>query len=71
MSFRASPRILCDACYDKKSMRFPVDAEFCVDALEVIARSEQSLKPATLVRLRELIQRLQPVEEGILKFART
>jgi len=64
VAFRAAPRVLCVRCYEKKSMRWSVSEEFLIDALEVIER-EQSLKPATLAKLRELIQRLPPVEEGI------
>lgn len=54
-AFRCEPRIMCAACYTKKSLKFLVSEEFCVDALEVIQR-EQSLKPATLARLRRFVQ---------------
>lgn len=53
MAFRAAPRILCAACYAKKSMKFPVDEEFIVDALRVIERTH-GLKSTTLDALREM-----------------
>lgn len=55
MAFRASPRALCRRCYEQKSLRWSVSEEFLVDALEVIER-EQSLKPATLARLRRFVE---------------
>jgi hypothetical protein len=55
VAFRVSPRVLCAACYEQKSMRWSVSEEFLVDALTVIER-EQSLKPATLTRLRRLVE---------------
>jgi hypothetical protein len=54
-AFRTSPRIMCQKCYTDKSIKFRVDEEFLVDALEVIDR-EQSLKPATLARLRRFVE---------------
>jgi hypothetical protein len=52
-AFRAAPRILCGACYEKKSMKFSVSEEFLIDALTVIARTT-GLKSATLDALREM-----------------
>lgn len=54
VAFRAAPRVLCDACYARKSMRFRVEEEFCINALTVIARTH-GLKPVTLARLREIV----------------
>lgn len=54
VSFRCSPQVLCSRCYAKKSMRFPVDEEFLVDALTVIARTH-GLKATTLDALREMV----------------
>jgi hypothetical protein len=54
VAFRVSPRILCDACYENKSMRAPCEEEFLVSALEVIERTT-GLKPATLDALREMV----------------
>jgi hypothetical protein len=54
VAFRAAPRILCDACYQKKAMRFRVEEEFLVSALEVIARTH-GLKSTTMDALREMV----------------
>lgn len=54
-AFRAVPRVLCPRCYATKSMKFLVPEEFLIDALEVIERA-QSLKPATLARLRRFVE---------------
>jgi hypothetical protein len=55
VAFRAAPRVLCRRCYEQKSMRWSVDEEFLIDALEVIQR-EQSLKHATLARLKRFVE---------------
>ncbi len=55
MAFRAAPRCLCSSCYDKKSLRASVSEEWLLDALEVIERT-QSLKPATLARLKGFVE---------------
>lgn len=61
VAFRASPRVLCRRCYDKKSMRFRVEEEFLVDALTVIAR-EHGLKATTLDALREMVTSNAPAQ---------
>ena len=55
-AFRTSPRIMSQKCYTDKSMKFRVEEEFLVDALEVIDRVSGSLKHSTLASLRGLIE---------------
>jgi hypothetical protein len=55
-AFRCAPRLLCASCYTAKSIKFRVDEEFLVDALEVIERVSGSLKPATRARLRRFVE---------------
>jgi hypothetical protein len=54
-AFRTAPRIMCQKCYTDQSIKFRVEEEFLVDALEVIQRT-QSLKPATLARLKGFVE---------------
>ena len=61
VAFRVPPRILCDACYAKKSMRAPCDEEFLVSALEVIERTT-GLKATTLDALREMVTSNAPAQ---------
>jgi hypothetical protein len=61
VSFRCSPRIMCQKCYAKKSMKFRVNEEFLVAALTVIANTT-GLKATTLDALREMVTSNVPAQ---------